>query len=205
MQPKAKITYFIVDWLRIKSACMTTVSKEAKTIPSNEWRRKLLISEHSPIRRSEITVVFEDIPSYIHTHLVRHNVGVTPYVSTSREDRTGVPRDERKQTDPVKMEMDLNIQSLINISLKRLCTCADATTRAYWEAAVEAIKEYDLDVYWSLVPQCVRYGGCPEMFSNCNLYKKFMETLPQGEEANLMARYDAFNEYREKTLSKKRR
>ena len=39
----AKITYFNVDWLRIKSACMTTISKQAKQMPGKEWRRKLLI------------------------------------------------------------------------------------------------------------------------------------------------------------------
>ena len=38
-----KITYFNVDWLRIKSACMTTISKQAKKMPDREWRRKLLI------------------------------------------------------------------------------------------------------------------------------------------------------------------
>ena len=43
------------------------------------------------------------------------------------------------------MEMDANIQALINISEKRLCTCADPTTIKYWEAVLEAIKESDLD------------------------------------------------------------
>ena len=47
----------------------------------------------------------------------------------------------------VPMEMDANIQALINISAKRLCTCADPTTRKYWEAVLEAVKEYDEDIY----------------------------------------------------------
>ena len=46
-----KITRFDVDWLRIKSACMTTISKQAGREPSREWKRKLLICQHSPIRR----------------------------------------------------------------------------------------------------------------------------------------------------------
>jgi hypothetical protein len=33
--------------------------------------------------------------------------------------------------DYVPMEMEANIQALINISAKRLCTCADPTTIAY--------------------------------------------------------------------------
>jgi hypothetical protein len=33
--------------------------------------------------------------------------------------------------DTIPMEMEANIQALINISAKRLCTCADPTTTAY--------------------------------------------------------------------------
>lgn len=67
-----KITYFNVDWFRIKSACMTTVSKEAKKMPEREWKRKLLICEHSPIRRSEISWKWSAIPYANSTHFVRH-------------------------------------------------------------------------------------------------------------------------------------
>ena len=68
----AKITYFNVDWLRIKSACMTTISKQAKRMPDKEWRRKLLICEHSPIRRSEISWKWDAIPYALSTHFARH-------------------------------------------------------------------------------------------------------------------------------------
>ena len=67
-----KITYFNVDWLRIKSACMTTISKQAKQIPDKEWRKKLLICEHSPIRRSEISWKWDSIPYANSTHFARH-------------------------------------------------------------------------------------------------------------------------------------
>ena len=70
----------------------------------------------------------------------------------------------------VPMEMDANIQALINISLRRLCTCADPLTRKYWMAVLEAIREYDEDIYWVCVPQCVRHGGCVE-FKNCGFYE----------------------------------
>ena len=49
---KTTITNFNVNWQRIKSACMTTISKKAgDKEPPREWKRKLLICRHSPIRR----------------------------------------------------------------------------------------------------------------------------------------------------------
>lgn len=187
------ITYFNVDWLRIKSACMTTISKEAKQEPSQEWKRKLLICEHSPIRRSEISWKWDNIPYAISTHFARHHEGVEKFVGTERTDRTGVNREERSQMNPVPMEMDANIQGLINISAKRLCTCADPTTKKYWEAVLEAVREYDEDVYWACVPQCIRCGGCVEPFSNCGFYNNLMKDLTLEEQQNVTKRYDVYN------------
>lgn len=192
-----KITYFNVDWFRIKSACMTTVSKEAKKMPEKEWRRKLLICEHSPIRRSEISWKWDAIPYAISTHFVRHHQGCEKFVGTERTDRTGVDREERSQMNPVPMEMDANIQALINISAKRLCMCADPTTREYWEALVEEIKNYDEDVYWALVPQCVRCGSCVELFGKCQFYKNFAKNLTPEQQMDIIERYNVYNQYRE--------
>ena len=94
---ETKIIKYNVDWLEIKSACMQTISKQAKTTPPNEWKRKLLISRHSPIRRGVISWKWDNIPFYVMGHFVRHHVGCTPYVATGREDRTNIPREERKQ------------------------------------------------------------------------------------------------------------
>jgi len=49
--------------------------------------------------------------------------------------------------NPVPMEMDANIQAIINISYKRLCTSADPTTRQYWRAVLEAIRQYDENIF----------------------------------------------------------
>ena len=68
MNKKARITYVNVDWFRIKSACMTTISKAASKMPSEEWRKKLLICQHSPIRRSIISWKWDEIPYCISTH-----------------------------------------------------------------------------------------------------------------------------------------
>ena len=58
-----RITDFDINWQKIKSACMTTIAKEASDKePSHEWKRKLLLCEHSPIRRGSISWKFDEIP-----------------------------------------------------------------------------------------------------------------------------------------------
>lgn len=196
---KIKITDFNINWKKIKSACMTTISKEASDKePSNEWKRKLLLCEHSPIRRGTISWKFDEIPYCISTHLVRHHIGVEKWVSTSRADRTDIKdRSQRSQIDMVQMEMEANIQAIINISRKRLCNCADSTTIKYWKAVIEAIKEYDENIYWACVPECIRCGGCPE-YKSCGLYDKISENFTLEEQKNLVLRYNKYYEYRNK-------
>ena len=192
------ITDFDIDWLKIKSACMTTISKQAgDKEPSDDWKKKLLLAEHSPIRRGQISWKWDEIPYAISTHFARHHEGCEKFVGTSREDRTGVDRTTRSQMDCVPMEMDANIQALINISWRRLCTCADPTTRKYWEAVLEAIREYDENIYWACVPQCVRCGGCVE-FSNCGFYDTLMKDSQPEEQKVLKLRYDKYNQFRDK-------
>lgn len=199
MYKKTKITNFNVNWLNIKSACMTTISKLAGKEPSQEWKRKLLICQHSPIRRSMISWKWDEIPYAISTHFARHHEGCEKFIGTSRADRTDVKdRSERSQMDCVPMEMDANIQAIINISEKRLCRCADTLTTKYWESLLEEIKEYDEDIYWACVPQCVRTGGCCEPFNDCNFYNGLMQKHSIEEQQNIIKRYDIYNDYRKK-------
>lgn len=199
---RVKITNINIDWLRIKSACMTTVSKQAGKEPSSEWKRKLLICQHSPIRRGEVSWKWETIPYAISTHFVRHHEGCEKFVGTERTDRTGADREERSQMNYVPMEMDANIQALINISEKRLCMCADPTTRQYWQDLVEALRDVDENVHWALVPQCIRCGGCVEPFSDCHFYDNLMKDRSPEELMDVMKRYDIYNEYRDEQVKK---
>lgn len=194
---KVRITDYDINWKKIKSACMTTISKEAgDKEPSQEWKRRLLLCEHSPIRRGTISWKYDEIPYCISTHLVRHHEGVEKWVGTERADRTEVKdRSQRSQMDMVPMEMEANIQALINISRKRLCTSADPLTRLYWKATLEAIKEYDEDIYWACVPECIRCGGCPEYVS-CGYYDHLMEGATEEEQRVLKLRYDRYNRNR---------
>ena len=97
----------------------------------------------------------------------------------------------------IPMEMDANIQALINISRKRLCTAADPTTRAYWEALLEELKQVDEDIYWACVPECIRCGGCPE-FNSCGFYNNLMSDVEPEEQMKLTRRYDKYNSFRNK-------
>lgn len=201
MKNKTQILEFNVNWNSIKRACMRTIGKEAgDKEPSHEWKRKLLVCQHSPIRKGIITWKWNEIEYFSMAHFARHHVGITPYVETSRSDRTNIPREERKQTDKVSMEMDANIQALIDMASRRLCNQADKTTIGYMQDLVSAIKKYDEDIAWALVPSCVRYGGCNEPFGNCTFYDNFSKNLTMEQQTDIMKRYDAYNEYRDKVL-----
>lgn len=203
MKNKTQILEFNVNWNSIKRACMRTIGKEAgNKEPSHEWKKKLLVCQHSPIRKGIITWKWNEIEYFSMAHFARHHVGITPYVETSRSDRTNIPREERKQTDKVSMEMDANIQALIDMASRRLCNQADKTTIGYMQDLISAIKEYDEDIAWALVPSCVRYGGCNEPFGNCTFYDNFSKNLTMEQQTDIMKRYDAYNEYRDKVLRK---
>lgn len=200
---KVTVVKFDVDWTEIKNACRKTISmKDSKVEPGSDWKRKLLLAEHSPLRHSLITVDIEDVPFYVMGHIVRHSVGVTPYVGTSREDRTNVPRSERSQTDLVSMRLDMNIQSLINISRKRLCNQADKQTQIVWLEVVKAIAEYDQDIVWACVPEGIRSCGCPEKFGNCRACENIIKQMVFDDRLDLTKRYDHYNNTRNKILKR---
>lgn len=194
-----------VDWKDIKDACRRTIGlDESDKEPSKAWKRKLLICRHSPIRKGSITWKWPEIPYAISTHFARHHEGTEKYISTSRADRTEIKdRSQRSQMDPVSMEMDANIEALISISERRLCMCADPTTRAYWQDLKDCIEKYDEDIAWAMIPQCVRCGGCVEPFGECKFYEKLMEGYALEEQQDIMQRYDIYREYQKELKLKK--
>jgi hypothetical protein len=200
---KVSIIEFQVDWLGIKNLCRSTISmKDSTKEPLREWKRKLLLAEHSPLRHSLITVQIDNIPYCNAMHFVRHHEGVTPYVTTSRDDRTGVDRSTRKQTDPVSMRMDMNIQALINISRKRLCNQADRTTQIIWLEVIKAVAAYDEDIAWACVPEGIRTCGCPEKFGTCHACENIISVMNFDDRMDLEKRYDHYNNHRNKVLKK---
>jgi len=162
---EVKVIGYEDHWQEVKDLAMNTIGKNEGTYPSSEWKRKMLMAEHSPIRAIEFTVRITDVPYYVVMHLVRHKIGVEHFVSTQRTDRTGVQRDNLPQGALVSYIMKINAQALINISRKRLCGQAAPETRKVWKVVIEEIRKREPELADMCVPECVRDGFCPEMKS----------------------------------------
>lgn len=158
----------VTNWTRVLNAARMTVHKKAlESEPTDKFKEDILFAEHSPIRDLEFDVVLEGIPSFVSTHLVRHTQGLEKFVTTSREDRTGVKRSERKQTDLVDMMLSLNAQAFINISRKRLCSCADPETIKVWKAVIAELAKIEPMLAKRCVRECIYRGFCPERTEDC--------------------------------------
>jgi len=158
-------------WREVADAARTTVNMEAGTgRPSDTWIRRMLLSEHSPIRKIQFAWKWYDLLWWVQTHFTRHKIGVEFWVSTSREDRTGVKRSTLTQNAPVNVEAVANIQALINISRKRLCYGNPSKeTREAWEAVIAAIGIIEPQVAAVCVPDCIYRGWCYE-YKSCNYH-----------------------------------
>lgn len=193
------------DWKRVLNAARRTWGKQPiEKEPSDKFKRKILLAEHSPIRLLEYDFTIEDIRQWVTVHLVRHHEGCEKFVHTQREDinqeiekmtkmvinllyeaellRDGwKPRDYMFQGDGNDMDMTCNAQSFMNISRKRLCYgCASTETRQAWEIVIEMLKEVDPILAEKCVPECVYRGFCPETdrccgYVNRDAYKKRLE------------------------------
>lgn len=157
----------ITSWLRGLNAARQTVGKEPRTEePSEEWIRKILLAEHSPIRLVEFDIKTYGIKTWIQNHLCRHWLGVIPFVHSQRPDRRvyDCSRDELPQGSLNDMMLSANAQALINISRKRLCKGAVAPeTRQTWENVRKAIEKIDPNMANAMVPECIYRGFCPEL------------------------------------------
>jgi len=174
----------ITSWKRVLNAARRTIGKKPlDKEPSDNFKAKILLAEHSPIRLLEFDWTWEDIAQWVTTHLVRHHEGCEKFVHTQRVDRNpllkGLNRDELPQGLLNEMDMTANAQALINISRKRLCSCASPETREAWKAVIEKVKQIDPIVAEKCVPECVYRGFCPE-FDRCCGYvnsKQYQEQL----------------------------
>lgn len=168
---QAEILFSLGTWRQVADMARETIGKDAGTKePSDSWKRRMLLCEHSPIRLMQLTIKFTDMPYWVSVHLVRHHIGIEHFVKTQRSDRTGICRGNLPQDAWVTHTMACSLQALINVSRKRLCTQASPETRKAWKLAVEAIREHDQIIASVLVPDCVYRGHCYE-FSPCGFAK----------------------------------
>ena len=166
---EAKIKWHQDMWQEIKDSALFTIHKDNGTYPTPEWKRKILVAEHSPIRDGKIIIELYDVPSFVIGHLVRHNIGFTPFVATLRSDRSEYDKVPDRNT-PNNLRFDGNFQSFINISRKRLCSCASKETREAWNLVKDAIAKIEPELASRMVRECVYRGFCPEF--NCCKYVK---------------------------------
>ena len=165
----------VTSWTRVLNAARRTIGKEPLTKePSDSWKAKMLLAEHSPIRLLEFDWSWSDVRQWVTAHLVRHHEGCEKFVHTQRGDRRAIleeynvdSRDELPQGALNSMDMTANAQALINISRKRLCNCASKETREAWKQVKEAIREVDPVMASKMVPECIYRGFCPEFMSPC--------------------------------------
>ena len=181
----------VSSWKRVLNAARRTIGKKVlDKEPSDSWKAKMLLAEHSPIRLLEFDWTWTYIQQWVTTHLVRHHEGCEKFVHTQRTDRNplllGLSRDDLPQGLLNDMDMTANAQALINISRKRLCKCASKETREAWEQVKEAIRDIDPVVADKMVPECIYRGFCPEFISPCGYSntQKYQDDLKNYRSTN---------------------
>ena len=178
----------VTGWKRVLNAARRTIGKNPlDKEPSDSWKAKILLAEHSPIRLLVYDWSWTDIKQWVTVHFSRHHIGCEKFVHTQRQDRRNLgesynvqDRDSLPQGALNDMTMTGNAQSLINISRKRLCVgCASKETREAWLQVKEAIKAKDPILAEKMVPECLYRGFCPEWNSTCGYAQteKFKEDL----------------------------
>lgn len=153
------------DWLFCKQCTLNTIGKSSTKLPNDEWKVKLLESEHSPIR--ELIFSFKlEIPYWVSVHIVRHHTGFNHYVQSQRNDRQeNYDRNKAPQDELVSHIITMNGQAFINFCHKRLCKQASPETRAVAIEMVRQALETNPEFKSVLIKNCeYRNGKCTEFF-----------------------------------------
>ena len=159
----------IVGWEHVLDDARATVGKpEINKEPSDIFKAKILISEHSPIRKLLYEITWKSIPYWVAMHFRTHHMGFKSaeddlyFVQTQRSDRTQHERDKLPQDAPVLLRAQMNAQSIINVSRVRLCHLTALETRLAWEEMLVELKRIDPVLFEVCVPNCIYRGFCPE-------------------------------------------
>lgn len=181
------------DWQEVVDDCRATVGKPPSgKEPSEKFKKRILIAEHSPIRDISVKWIWQNIQYWVSTHWSRHKWEC--FIKTQRTDRTGIPRGSLPQDSVVSFTGSGNVQSLIDTWRKRLCHQASDETRAYAEDFKMELHKIQPEIADVLVPNCVYRCGCPEM-QCCGLFQKMFSENPDICSSDISKRYDAYNQY----------
>ena len=160
------------DWRRCKMLAFNTIGRKyAGSEVTDGWKRKILRSEHSPIRTLMFTIRME-LPYWVSVHFCRHKYGVEHYVSSQRNDRQDkYDRTRAPQGAFVVHVMDINAAELMQMARMRLCRQASVETRMVMTLIRDAVIEVNPEFADFLQPKCVIHGGCNE-FVPCGYWKE---------------------------------
>ena len=189
---KTEIQKIKGTWEDVVDDCRLTVSKPPLGHePSSDFKRRILIAEHSPIRDLWIRWKWKSIPYWIAMHWKTHHW--ESKVNTQRTDRTGINRDEARQDNPVDFTGEANPQHLIDTMRKRLCYQAAKETREYAEDFKAALYEKEPEISDVLAPNCVYRGCCPEMKS-CGYWDNVSANWTKEQVCDWKQRYVLYND-----------
>lgn len=154
----------VTDWERVVDAARFTQRKEPLgKEPSDEFKKQMILSEHSPLRLLEFDIKMYGIPYWVRTILFA-TFTLSHSSQPPETDITGskVSRHDMRQDDLVNLQLSLNAQEIINISKLRLCYKASYETRKIWMQVVEELRKIEPHLAAACVPQCIYRGFCPE-------------------------------------------
>lgn len=182
----------IVDWDVALGSASFTISKESTKHPSDSWKAKACLAEHSMLTDVRFIVELYGIPCWVSQHISRHDAFAghyirdtkeVHYVATQRTDRVGVDRNKLPQDTPVNHRINLSAKDLITISRLRLCACASQETREVWRAIIDEVAKVDPILAKYCVKNCLYRGFCPE-FKCCGYTQteKFQKELKKYRE-----------------------
>jgi len=185
---KTVINEIINDWKRVKNHCRTTVGKEfTGKDPSESFKKKLLISEHTPIRLIEVDWSWKNIKYWVSVEWSRHKF--EKFITSQRNDRQEkYDRNKAAQDSPVNFDGYANAQNLIDAWRKRLCFCATPEARTLAEDFKKALKDSAPELASVLQKNCIYRGGCPE-FKTCGYWEAFCRRHENEDLLNIENRY----------------
>lgn len=183
------------DWRRVKNHCRTTDNKDFTGKDATDtFKKKILFSEHSPIRLLEFDWTWENIKYWVSTEWSRHKF--EKFISTQRNDRQkNYDRNEAPQGAFVKFDGYANMQNLIDAWRKRLCFQATNEARQLAEDFKRKLHEthpIEADV---LVPHCVYRGCCSECFNGCGFWNRLTKDWSKEDITDINKRYQKYNEW----------
>lgn len=193
----------LVGWDEVYDSTMCTIGKRAidgKEI-SSSWKQDIIQAGHSPIRDLIFSIKFGNLPRWLADELRTHSIGINPKMTTWRPDRGNVDRHEQRMDGLTTFKMNLNAQSILSISEKRLCIgCAAPEMVKLWQDVVTLLFFIEPELSTYCVPSCVHCGGCPESFSKCKHFLNFWSNIaPSDREIVMMdikKRHEAYQTWR---------